>query len=94
MPVFVDLSSAFNTIIPALLHNKLSLTPPAGLQVDSLSGMRQPVNLEKHVSDSLTISTSSPQGCVLSFLLLSLYSNSSISVKLQKSVDDTTLIGS
>ncbi|KAK9535829.1 hypothetical protein VZT92_008184 [Zoarces viviparus] len=53
--------------------------------------------LGKHVSSSRTTSTSSPQGCVLSLLLFSLYTNSCTSshqsTKLLKFADDTTLIG-
>ncbi|KAK0138683.1 putative RNA-directed DNA polymerase from transposon BS [Merluccius polli] len=97
----VDFSSAFNTIIPALLQEKLSqLSVP-----DStcrwitvfLSDRKQHVKLGKHVSDSQSICTGSPQGCVLSPLLFSLYTNnctsSHQSVKLLKFADDTTLIG-
>ncbi|KAK0156400.1 putative RNA-directed DNA polymerase from transposon BS [Merluccius polli] len=64
---------------------------------DFLSDRKQHVKLGKHVSDSQSISTGSPQGCVLSPLLFSLYTNSCTSshqsVKLLKFVDDTTLIG-
>ncbi|TWW82055.1 putative RNA-directed DNA polymerase from transposon BS [Takifugu flavidus] len=62
-----------------------------------LTDRRQYVRLGKTVSDSVTISTGSPQGCVLSPLLFSLYTNcctsSHQSVKLIKFADDTTLIG-
>lgn len=99
--LFVDFSSAFNTIIPALLQDKLSQlnVPDSTCKwiTDFLSDRRQQVKLGKHVSDSLTISTGSPQGCVLSPLLFSLYTNSCTSshqsVKLLKFADDTTLIG-
>ncbi|KAK0144347.1 RNA-directed DNA polymerase from mobile element jockey [Merluccius polli] len=97
----VDFSSAFNTIIPALLQEKLSqLSVPDSTCrwiTDFLSDRKQHVKLGKHVSDSQSISTGSPQGCVLSPLLFSLYTNSCTSshqsVKLLKFADDTTLIG-
>ncbi|KAK9534426.1 hypothetical protein VZT92_006877 [Zoarces viviparus] len=99
--LFVDFSSAFNTIIPSLLHDKLSqLQVPDSMCkwiTDFLSDRKQHVKLGKHVSASRTISTGSPQGCVLSPLLFSLYTNSCTSshqsVKLLKFADDTTLIG-
>lgn len=54
------------------------------------------MRLEKHVSDLQPISHRSPQGCVLSPPLFSLYTNSCIScrqcVSLLKSTDDTTRI--
>ncbi|MCI4391896.1 hypothetical protein PGIGA_G00139710 [Pangasianodon gigas] len=99
--LFVDFSSAFNTIVPSLLRDKLSqLNVPDSLCrwiTDFLTDRRQFVRLEKYVSDSRIISTGSPQGCVLSPLLFSLYTNSCTSghqsVKLLKFADDTTLIG-
>ncbi|KAK7916263.1 hypothetical protein WMY93_012024 [Mugilogobius chulae] len=64
---------------------------------DFLTDQRQCVQLGKNVSTTWTISIGSPQGCVLSPLLFSLYTNcctsSHDSVKLIKFADDTTLIG-
>uniref|UniRef100_A0AAQ4RFC3 Reverse transcriptase domain-containing protein n=1 Tax=Gasterosteus aculeatus aculeatus TaxID=481459 RepID=A0AAQ4RFC3_GASAC len=64
---------------------------------DFLSDRKQHVKLGKHVSASRTISTGSPQGCVLSPLLFSPYTNSCTSshqsVKHLKFADETTLIG-
>ncbi|KAK3532636.1 hypothetical protein QTP86_027367 [Hemibagrus guttatus] len=99
--LFVDFSSAFNTIIPALLRDKLfQLNVPDSMCswiTDFLTDRRQFVRLGTHVSDLQRISTRSPQGCVLSPLLFSLYTNSCTSghqsVKLLKFADDTTLIG-
>ncbi len=55
------------------------------------------VRLGKFSSSTRTISTGAPQGCVLSPLLFSLYTNDCTSkdpsVKLLKFADDTTLIG-
>ncbi|XP_070816873.1 uncharacterized protein [Chaetodon trifascialis] len=75
--LFVDFNSAFNTIIPTLLQEKLSqLNVPdttCRLITDFLSDRKQCVKLGKHGSDAKTISTGSPQGCVLSPLLFSLF---------------------
>ncbi|KAK3569190.1 hypothetical protein QTP86_026472, partial [Hemibagrus guttatus] len=98
--LFVDFSSAFNTIIPALLRDKLfQLNVPDSMCswiTDFLTDRRQFVRLGTHVSDLQHISTGSPQGCVLSLLLFSLYTNGCTSghqsVKLLKFADDTTLI--
>ncbi|KAF7645674.1 hypothetical protein LDENG_00200350 [Lucifuga dentata] len=84
-----------NTIIPTLLQDKLSqLSLPDSTCrwiTDFLSDRKQHVNLG--ISDSRTISTRSPQGCVLSPLLFSLYTNSCTSshqsIKLLKFEDDT-----
>src|SRR4029434_4191131 len=78
--LFVDFISAFNTIIPALLQDKLyQLSVPDSTCrwiTDFLSDRRQHVKMVKYVSESRTISTGSPQGCILSPLLFSLYTNS------------------
>ncbi len=77
--LFVDFSSAFNTIIPDTLQNKLTqLSVPTSVcqWINSfLSDRQQLVRLGKFSSSTRTISTGAPQGCVLSPLLLSLYTN-------------------
>ncbi len=99
--LFVDFSSAFNTIIPDTLQNKLTqlFVPTSVCQwINSfLTDRQQLVRLEKFSSSTRTTSTGAPQGCVLSPLLFSLYTNDCTSkdpsVKLLKFADDTTLIG-
>ncbi|KAI3364857.1 hypothetical protein L3Q82_001043 [Scortum barcoo] len=77
--LFVDFSLAFNTIIPDILHSKLSqLTVPAPTCQwisNFLTDRRQQVRLGSITSSTQTISTGAPQGCVLSPLLFSLYTN-------------------
>ncbi len=99
--LFVDFSSAFNTIIPDTLQNKLTqLSVPTSVcqWINSfLTDRQQLVRLGKFSSSTRTTSTGAPQGCVLSPLLFSLYTNDCTSidpsVKLLKFADDTTLIG-
>ncbi len=99
--LFVDFSSAFNTIIPNLLLPKLTqLSVPISVCQwinNFLTDRQQLVRLGKYKSSTSIIITGAPQGCVLSPLLFSLYPNNctskDLSVKLLKFVDDTTLIG-
>ncbi|KAI4879346.1 hypothetical protein NFI96_026340 [Prochilodus magdalenae] len=74
--LFVDYSSAFNTIVPSRLNIKLR---DLGLNsslcswiLNFLTDRRQVVKLAGITSSSLTLSTGAPQGCVLSPLLYSL----------------------
>ncbi|KAK3510757.1 hypothetical protein QTP70_022468 [Hemibagrus guttatus] len=99
--LFVDFSSAFNTIIPDLLQTKLMKisvpTPICQWITNFLTDRQQQVRFGKLTSGSLTISTGASQGCVLSSLLFSLYTNDCTatdpSVTLHKFADDTTVIG-
>ncbi|KAK3513874.1 hypothetical protein QTP70_032885, partial [Hemibagrus guttatus] len=99
--LFVDFSSAFNTIIPTLLQTKLTqLSVPSSICqwiTSFLTDRHQLVKLGKFKSNSRTTSTGAPQGCVLSPLLFSLYTNdcssTDPSVKLLKFADNTTVIG-
>ncbi|KAK1784028.1 hypothetical protein P4O66_004470 [Electrophorus voltai] len=98
--LFVDYSSAFNTIIPSLLTTKLE---DLGLHTslcdwisNFLTDRPQSVRVGDCASSTLTLSTGAPQGCVLSPLLYSLYTydftatSSSIIVKF---ADDTVVMG-
>ncbi len=77
--LFMDFSSAFNTIMPDLLQDKQTQwsVPTSICQwITSFHTDRQQlVKLGKLTSRTLTISTGAPQGWVLSPLLFSLYTN-------------------
>ncbi|KAL0146691.1 hypothetical protein M9458_058031 [Cirrhinus mrigala] len=77
--LFVDFSSAFNTIMPDLLSDKLtqlSVSTSICQWITSfLTDRQQLVRLGKLTSRTITTSTGAPQGCVLSPLLFSLYTN-------------------
>ncbi len=99
--LFVDFSSAFNTIMPDLLSDKMTqLSVPTSICqwiTSFLTDRQQLVRLGKFTSRTITMSTGAPQGCVLSPFLFSLYTNDCTSkdpsVKLLKFADDTTVIG-
>ncbi|KAK1791233.1 hypothetical protein P4O66_013254, partial [Electrophorus voltai] len=99
--LFVDYSSAFNTIIPSLLTTKLE---DLGLHTslcdwisNFLTDRPQSVRVGNCVSSSLTLSTGAPHGCVLSPLLYSLYTYdctaTSSSTIIVKFADDTVVMG-
>uniref|UniRef100_A0A3B1K1K8 Reverse transcriptase domain-containing protein n=1 Tax=Astyanax mexicanus TaxID=7994 RepID=A0A3B1K1K8_ASTMX len=99
--LFVDFSSAFNTIIPQNLINKLGSlglnTPLKNWILDFLTDRPQFVQGGSNRSDTVTLSTGSPQGCVLSPLLYTLMTHD-CSAKHSKNyiikyADDTTLVG-
>ncbi len=77
--LFVDYSSAFNTIVPATLVGKLQTL---GLNrslcswiLDFLTGRSQLVRMGNNISSPLVLNTGAPQSCVLSPLLYSLYTH-------------------
>ncbi len=99
--LFIDFSSAFNTIIPQQLINKLNLL---GLNnslcnwiLDFLTGRPQSVRVGHNTSSTTTLSTGTPQGCVLSPLLFTLLTHDCTakfsSNHIIKLADDTTVVG-
>ena len=99
--LFIDFSSAFNTITPSKLITKLCdlgiNTSLCNWILDFLSNRPQSVRLENHTSSTLILNTGVPQGCVLSPLLYSLFTHDCIPVHgsntIVKFADDTTVIG-
>ncbi len=97
--LFVDYSSAFNTIVPATLGCEApdSGTEQISVQLDFLTGRRQVVRMGNNTSSSLILNTGSLQGCFLSPLLYSLYTHDCTATHssnvIVKFADDTTVIG-
>jgi hypothetical protein len=77
--LFIDYSSAFNTIVPSKLIIKLEalgLDPAlCNWVLDFLTCRPQVVKVGNNISTSLTLNTVVPQGCVLSPLLYSLFTH-------------------
>ncbi|KAK3526360.1 hypothetical protein QTP70_024633, partial [Hemibagrus guttatus] len=95
------MASAFNTIIPQQLIEKLSLL---GLNtslftwiLDFLTGRPQLVWIRNTFSSTTTLSTGAPQGCVLSPLLFTLLTRDCAAMHssnhIVKFTDDTTVVG-
>lgn len=99
--LFFDFSSAFNTIQPHLLHEKLTtmhVDPVLTTWItDYLTKRLQYVRLKDCTSDITTCSTGVPQGTVLAPLLFTLYTagfrHSTEMCHLQKFSDDTAIVG-
>ena len=99
--LFVDFSSAFNSISPCKLVIKLQglgIQPHLCLWIkDFLTNRPQKVRLGQHTSTTITLNTGVPQGCVLSPFLYSLFTSDCISHHSSNTVikfaDDTTIIG-
>jgi hypothetical protein len=99
--MFFDFSSAFNTIRPALLSEKLTAmkvdAPLVSWIVDYLTGRPQYVRLQHCVSDIIISNTGAPQGTVLSPFLFTIYTTDfnyhAESCHLQKFSDDSVVVG-
>ena len=95
--MFIDYSSAFNTIVPLKLVIKLEtlgLDPAlCNCALDFLTGRAQVVRLGNNISSPLIRNTGAPQGCVLSPLLYSLFTHDCVAMHASKSIikfaDDT-----
>ena len=77
--LFIDYSSAFNTIVPSKLITKLRTlglnTTLCNWILDFLKGRPQVVSVGSNISATLIINTGAPQGCMLSPLLYSLFTH-------------------
>ncbi|KAK0133936.1 Tripartite motif-containing protein 16 [Merluccius polli] len=99
--LFIDFSSAFNTIIPQQLVDKLAVlglnTSLCNWILDFLVGRPQAVRIGNRTSKTTTLNTGAPQGCVLSPLLFTLLTHdcaaTHTSNHLIKFADDTTVVG-
>ncbi len=93
--LLIDFSSAFNTIIPQQLINKLNLL---GLN-NSLCNwiLDLSVRVGHNTSSTTTLSTGAPQGCVLSPVLFMLLTHDCTakfsSNHIIKFADDTSVVG-
>ena len=96
--LFIDYSSAFNTIVPSKLTIKLEdlgLDPVLCNWV--LKGHSQVVKVGNNTSTSLILNTVAPQGRELSPLLSSLFTHFCVTTYTSNSIikfaDDTTVVG-
>ena len=80
--LFIDYSSAFNTIVPSKLIIKPTL---CDWVLYFLTGRPQVVKVGNNISTSLTLNTGAPQGCVLSPLLYSLFNHDCVAMHARSS---------
>ena len=75
--MFIDFSSAFNTLKPDIVINKLRTLNVSPILckfiLDFLTNREQRVRRNDILSTVLTISAGAPQGCVLSAILFIIY---------------------
>ncbi|KAK3539813.1 hypothetical protein QTP70_013299 [Hemibagrus guttatus] len=99
--LFIDFSSAFNTIIPQHLTEKLSLlginTSLCNCILNFLTRRPQSVRIGNSTSSTTTLNTGAPQGCVLSPLLFTLLTQVCAAMHssnhIIKFAVDTTVVG-
>ena len=99
--LFIDYSSAFNTIVPTKIITKLGImglnTSLCNWILDFLTGLPQVVRVGNNTSATLILNTRAPQGCVLSPLLYSLFTHDCVakhdSNTIIKFADNTTVVG-
>ncbi|XP_071953435.1 uncharacterized protein [Antedon mediterranea] len=97
--LFLDFSSAFNSMKPNILLDKLvsmNVNPFVCLWIrDFLKNRTQRVRIDNVLSDIIVSNTGAPQGCVLSPLLFTLYTSDlrSESCQIVKFADDTCITG-
>lgn len=99
--LFVDFSFAFNMVIPHKLVSKLhTLGVRSSLcawVIDFLMDWPQQVRVGKNISYILAVTTGTPQGCVLSPVLFTLFTHDCTSIRYSSTIidfaDDTTIVG-
>ena len=99
--LFIDYSSAFNTIVPSKLINKLRTlglnTSLCNWILDFLTGHPHVIRVGNNTSSMLILNTGAPQGCVLSPLLYSLFTHDCTARHNSSTIitfaDDTTVVG-
>uniref|UniRef100_A0A4W5LAU3 Reverse transcriptase domain-containing protein n=1 Tax=Hucho hucho TaxID=62062 RepID=A0A4W5LAU3_9TELE len=99
--LFIDYSSAFNTIVPSKLITKLRTlglnTSLCNWILDFFKGRPQVVRVGNNTSATLILNTGAPQGCMLSPHLYSLFHHDCTarhdSNTIIKFADDTTVVG-
>ena len=99
--LFIDCSSAFNTIVPSKIIAKLRTlglnTSLCNWILDFLMGRPQVERVGKNTSATLILNTRAPQECVLSPLLYSLFTRDCMAKHYSNTIikfgDGTTVVG-